>query len=93
MSDWKFKIRVEMAVKRMLAVALHIRDCERCHRIYGAAFEVSIEANPEIPHGVWAYAPNSYKVLEACIRDLRDCERWPTDVSNYDTTLSLAICS
>jgi hypothetical protein len=28
----------------MVAVSEHIRDCERCRRIYGAAFDAALEA-------------------------------------------------
>ncbi len=61
MLDPKFKINEEMAIKRMLAVALHIRDSERCRRIYSATFEASMEAKPEVHGGIWEYyPPHSY---------------------------------
>ena len=81
MSDPKFKIHLEMVIKGMVAVALHIRDCERCHRVYGAAFEASIAAKPEISGSIMGvYAPFSYEVLVESLRDLRGCESWPRGV-------------
>ena len=76
----------KQAIRRMVAAPEHIRDCERCSRIYGAAFDAAVEAvrttQPEALH--WyehlAWPPHPYKVLEQCIRELRHCERWPRDV-------------
>jgi len=74
------------AIRRMVAVPEHIRDCERCYRIYGAAFDAAVEAlgkpPPELPQWLehLAWPPHPYKVLEQCIRELRHCERWPRDV-------------
>jgi hypothetical protein len=34
----------KQAIDRMIAVPEHIRDCERCRRIYGAAFDATLEA-------------------------------------------------
>ena len=81
------KILMKQAIDRMVAVPEHIRDCERCRRIYGVAFDTELEAlrktHPVDPlrwieHLAWP--PHPYKVLWECIRDLRHCERWPRDV-------------
>jgi len=80
------KILMKQAIDRMVAVPEHIRDCDRCRRIYGAAFDTELDAlrgtHPD-PLGrveILAWPPHSYKVLWECIRDLRHCEHWPRDV-------------
>ena len=78
----------KQAIDRMIAVPEHIRDCERCRRIYGTTFDATLDAvrktRPEslswIGLEYLAWPPHPYKVLEQCIRDLRGCERWPGNV-------------
>ena len=76
----------KQAIARMVAAPEHIRDCERCRRIYGAAFDAALEAiretYPSEPARleILAWPPHPYKVLWECMRDLRHCERWPRDV-------------
>ncbi len=76
----------KQAIDRMVAVPEHIRDCERCRRIYGAAFDAALAAIRETHSSnptrldIFAWPPHSYKVLWECMRDLRHCERWPRDV-------------
>ena len=38
------EILKKQAIDRMVAVPEHIRDCDRCRRIYGAAFDAALEA-------------------------------------------------
>jgi hypothetical protein len=59
----------------MVAVTEHIRDCERCRRVYGAAFDATSEVDRE--KGVQWIPPHPWKVLEQCLRELRECEHFP----------------
>ena len=46
----------KQAIDRMVAVAEHIRDCERCRRVYGVAFDIVLEAlREEYPTLYWEY--------------------------------------
>jgi len=76
--------RVEMAedflkkqsIDSLVAAAEHIRDCERCRRVYGAAFDALKEKNPVIHYP----QPHPRFVLEECSRELHACERWPIGI-------------
>jgi hypothetical protein len=60
------------AIEGMFAAVEHIRACERCRRVYGAAFDVlRQEGSP-----VWP----SFRVLDQCARELRACEHWPKGI-------------
>ena len=63
------------AIDRMIAAAEHIRDCERCRRLYGVAFDTVLEPLRERnPTLYWEFP---FAVLEECLGELRDCEDWP----------------
>jgi hypothetical protein len=68
------------AIDRMVAAAGHIRDCPRCRRVYGVAFEIVLEAlRKEYSTLYWEYPP-PFRVLEQCFRELHDCEHWPVGI-------------
>jgi len=58
-------------VERMVAAVEHIRDCERCQRVYGATFESVDEASA---------SPRPFFALDQCSRELRECPRWPAGI-------------
>jgi hypothetical protein len=60
----------------LVVAAEHIRDCERCRRVYGAAFDALKEKNPAIH----APQPHPRFVLQECWRELHACERWPIGI-------------
>jgi hypothetical protein len=51
-------------IERMVAAVEHIRDCERCQRIYSVTYESIDEAS------VW---PGPFFVLDKGSRELREC--------------------
>jgi hypothetical protein len=62
------KWQIDNAIRRMVAVAEHVRDCERCRRIYGAAFDARFEAlrgnvsrDSDLEYLAWP--PHPYNVL------------------------------
>jgi len=61
------------AIKGMLAALEHIRDCDRCSRIYGAAFDVFREEGAPYP-------PIPWTVLHQCLRELHQCGHWPKGI-------------
>jgi len=63
---------VDNAIERMIAAVEHIRDCERCCRVYRTAFTAMSEAQN--------YEPHPWQVLQQCSRELHDCERWPAGI-------------
>jgi hypothetical protein len=68
------------AIDRLVAVAEHIRDCERCRRVYGVAFDIVLEAlREEYRTLYWEYPP-PFRVLEQCFRELHGCEHWPAGI-------------
>lgn len=78
-----FQRNLGYAIDTMVATLQHIRDCERCNRLYATAVEASMEAKNEIDDEIYgkgkprpAWAP-LYKILEDCLRDLHQCENWP----------------
>jgi hypothetical protein len=77
MSDYILK---RQAIDRMVAVAEHIRDCQRCRRVYGVAFDIVLEAlRKEYPTLYWEYPP-PFRVLEQCSRELHECEHRPMGI-------------
>jgi hypothetical protein len=75
MSDDFFK---KNAIDGMVAATEHIRDCERCRRVYGAAFNVTSEAHRE--KGIKWIPPSPWEVFFHCSRELRACEHWPNGI-------------
>ena len=53
-------------LEQMVAAVEHIRDCERCQRIYSATLESVDEVS------VWS---RPFLVLDQCSRELRECAR------------------
>jgi hypothetical protein len=43
-------------IKLMVAIIEHIRDCERCHRVYSAAWRVTVETHEKV--GIPWIGPN-----------------------------------
>ena len=68
MDFWLFK---KQLLEPMAAAVEHIRDCERCQRIYIATYESVDEAS------AW---PGPFFVLDLCSRELRECPRWPAGI-------------
>ena len=64
--------RTRQATERMVAIAEHIRDCARCHRVYGVAFDSVLEARGEGYANVFLEFP--FAVFQHCFRELRECE-------------------
>ena len=60
-------------VDRMVTATEHIRDCERCRRVYGAAFEAMKEESG-------AYVMSPWNVYFQCSRELHGCEHWPKGI-------------
>jgi hypothetical protein len=58
-------------IEPMVAAVEHIRDCERCQRVYIATFESVDEASA---------SPGPFFVLDQCRRELRECPRWPAGI-------------
>ena len=68
------------AINRMFAVAEHIRDCERCRRLYGVVFDSVLEPIREKnPTLYWEFP---FAVLEECLAELCRCENWPQGLGN-----------
>lgn len=61
------------AIEAMVAATEHIRDCERCRRVYGAAFDVFRQEGAPYP-------PNPWTVLRQSSQELHECERWPKGI-------------
>lgn len=61
------------AIEGMFAAAAHIRDCGRCRRVYGAAFDVLRQEGAP-------YTPNPWSVYFLCSRELHACEHWPKGI-------------
>jgi len=59
------------AIRRMVAAVEHIRDCERCRRVYDASLAESDKVS---------VLPRPFMVLDQCLRELRGCERWPNGI-------------
>jgi len=70
--------RKRQAINRMIAMAEHIRDCERCCRVYGVAFDSVSEAHGEAYANLYLTFP--FAVLQHCFRELRECEDWPEEL-------------
>ena len=62
----------------MIAAAEHVRDCERCRRVYAVAFDVVLEARGEPYANVYLAFP--FAALQHCFRELRECEGWPEEL-------------
>jgi len=61
------------AIDGMVAAVEHIRDCERCRRIYGAGYDVlRQEGSP--------FMPNPWTVYFQCSQELHACEQWPKGI-------------
>ena len=58
-------------IEGMVAAVEHIRDCERCQRVYIATFETVDEVSA---------SPRPFFVLDQCSRELRECPRWPAGI-------------
>jgi hypothetical protein len=57
-------LRKRQAIDRLVAAAEHIRDCERCRRVYSVAFDIVLEAlREEYRTLYWEYPP-PFTVLE-----------------------------
>jgi len=61
------------AIAGLVAAVEHIRDCDRCRRVYGAAFDVLMEEGAP-------YTPPPWRVLDQCLRELHECEHWPKGI-------------
>ena len=66
---------VKRSIELMIVAAEHIRDCERCRRVYAAAFDV---VRQEYLSGV--QVPHPWMALDQCRRELHDCEHWPKGI-------------
>jgi len=60
------------AIDLMVVAVEHIRDCERCGRLYGAALDVLRQER--------GYEPHPWRVLDHCSRELHECEHWPKGI-------------
>jgi hypothetical protein len=67
--------QIDNYIKLMVAITEHIRDCERCHRVYSAAWRVMVETHEKV--GIPWIGPNPWKVYEQCSRELHACGHWP----------------
>jgi hypothetical protein len=68
------------SIDRMVAATEHIRECERCRRVYGVGFDIVLEAyRKELPTMYIEYPP-PFRVLEQCFRELHQCEHWPKGI-------------
>ena len=64
----------KQCIDRMVAATEHIRDCERCRRVYGVSFDIVLEAfRKELPTMYIEYPP-PFRVLEQCSPELHQCE-------------------
>ena len=61
------------AIEGMVSAAEHIRDCERCRRIYGSAFDVMRQEGAP-------FTPNPWGVYFQCSKELHECEHWPKGI-------------
>ena len=61
------------AIDGMVAAVEHVRDCERCRRVYGAALNVARQEGAPIP-------PNPWTAFFLCSRELHECEHWPEGI-------------
>jgi len=61
-------------IARQVAAGEHIRDCERCRRVYAAACDAVKD------YALTRRGLNPRLVLEECSRELHECERWPIGI-------------
>ena len=69
--------RKRRALEHMVAIAEHMRDCARCRRVYGVAFDSALEAHGEAYANIYLAFP--FAALQHCFRELRECENWPKE--------------
>ena len=59
------------AIEGIAAATEHVRHCEQCRRVYGAAFDIVRQERAP-------YLPNPWRVY--MLPELHLCERWPKGI-------------
>jgi len=77
-----YQKRMNQAIDRLVSATQHIRDCERCRRVFEATFEAIGETDnvaKGLPEELPA-APNPWGVMLEALRELRACKEWPIGI-------------
>ena len=76
MSPAIFKSVIGLLLKAQVAAAEHIRDCDRCRRL----FEVAIEEAAQSGNESLGSAFNPFQVTAHIRLELRACPDWPKGI-------------
>jgi predicted anti-sigma-YlaC factor YlaD len=73
------KLWTSVALNAQVAAAEHVRDCDKCRRLFEIAFEEA-ELSDHLVVSENVMYPNPFFVMTQILRELRRCPNWPKSI-------------